>query len=209
MGKPQKLHKDHPGKGGWKQAVKDKDDTTDTGDTNEHQDQGVVVWYGDAWAIGEDTFTQVDTTGKIVDHGRVTTAKINIKAVAAAEGDSALTSTDTWVDASNFDISRLKITNISLEHDGVSYDVSIAKFKGVDLPDHVKIPDKAKHKEKVVVIEREGDADLDFDLDGNVATVTFDVEVHGDDTLANADAYALAIEDALSQSTILIETAVG
>lgn len=192
-------------KGGWKQA------DTDKADTNEGQDQE-VVWYGDAIASGEDTLTLVETTGKIVDHGRVTTAKININVTAAAEGESLYgsgpyASADSYVDGSNFDISHLKIKESSLEYDGVSYAVSIAKFKGVDLPDHVKLPGGPKHKE--IVIERDGDADLDLDLDGNVATVTFDVEVLGDDTLANADAHALAIEDAFSQSTIVIQTAVG
>ena len=40
--------------------------------------------------------------------------------------------------------------------------------------------------------------DADADVDGNIATLTFDVEAIGRDTLAEADVFVLAIEDEMS-----------
>ena len=52
----------------------------------------------------------------------------------------------------------------------------------------------------------EDDADL---LEGNVAIATFDAQAVAEDTFVSVDAFALAIEDELSQSTIMITSAVG
>jgi len=40
--------------------------------------------------------------------------------------------------------------------------------------------------------------DADADVHGNIATLTFDVEAIGEDTLAEADVAVLAVEDQLS-----------
>lgn len=210
MGKPQQLRPDHPGKGGPKQANthKGKPAEIDNEDTNVADDQD-VAWYeygAAAVAVGEDTLTEVATTGDISDKGPVTIATITVEATAAAEGGFTWALADTYV-YSNADISILKVKEGSLDEDGVSYVSSYATYKSIHLPAHVNLPGGPKNK--VIVIDHDEDLDLDIELDGNVATVTFDVEVSGDDTLATVDAYALAIEHRLSESAVLIEAAVG
>lgn len=159
---------------------------------------------GEAFAVGEDTFTQVESTSTIVDRGPVTTAKIDIKATAVATGDWTYASTDTWV-KTNSDISiLLDFAKGSLNHDGVSYDISKAKFIGVELPD------QAGSKGKVIVIDHDVDpGDLDAMLDGNVAVLSVNAQVEGENTYLSADAALLAVEDTLSISSLQITAAVA
>lgn len=173
---------------------------------SEDQDAAWSLYQSGASATGENTFTQVETAGNMIDHGSVTVAKINMTATAVAEdGDNLYASADTSIE-SNSDISLLiKFEEGLLESNGVSYDISNVKFIGFKLPESLSSPDGPNNRE--IVIEREGDADWDPELEGNTATVIFDVKVLGDNTLASADAYALAIENALSESTLAIETA--
>lgn len=85
MSKPQKVSSDHPAN-----ADTGKPANIDKGDTNMSEDQDAVFYEhgGAAKAYGEDTHTAFESTATIVDHGPVTTAKINRKATAVAEGDS-------------------------------------------------------------------------------------------------------------------------
>jgi hypothetical protein len=169
-----------------------------------------VAWhqYGaEAFAVGENTFTEVDATSKIVDHGPVTTAKIDIKATAVAEGDSAYASADTYV-VSNFDISLLiNFEEESLQFEGVSYDISNAKFIGIDLPDNLNFPGGSKNMQ--IVIQRDGDPDWNPDLYGNIAVVSLDAEAVGDATLVTAEVGLLTVEDTLSSSTLEVTSAVA
>ena len=61
-----------------------------------------------------------------------------------------------------------------------------------------------------VEIAREGSyrGDDPIDLQDNVAIVIFDVLASGNDTFVAVDVYALAIEDELSLSTVMITSAV-
>jgi hypothetical protein len=165
---------------------------------------------GEAFALGEDTFTMVDSTSTIVDRGPVTTARINIKATAVAtssEGDFTYASSSTYVE-SNCDISvLLNFEEGSLNYDGVSYDISKAKFIGICLPDHVNLPGGSKNK--VIIIEHEGDPDLDVALDGNVAMLSLSAQVEGENTYLSAEAYVLAVEDTISYSALAITAAVA
>ena len=173
----------------------------------EDQDEAYYIYGAGAFASGDNTFTEVDSTSTIVDHGPVTTARINIKAKAVADGDSASTSTYTNVD-SNSDISVLiNFEQASLEYDGVSYNISNAKFIGICLPDHVDLPDGPKNK--VVVINHGETMDLDPTLDGNIAALSFQAEVSGESTYFSADLGALAVEDTFSVSTFQIEAVLG
>ena len=173
----------------------------------EDQDATYYTYGAEAIAIGEDTFTEVNSTSKIVDHGPVTTAKINIKAKAVAEGDPAVTEADTYVE-SNFDISVLiKFEENSLEFNGVSYDISEAKFIGVKLPDHVTLPGEQMNKK--IVIRRDGDPDWDPELDGNVAVLSVNAEASGENTLVEAEAGLLTVEDTLSYSGLEVTSAVA
>jgi len=61
-----------------------------------------------------------------------------------------------------------------------------------------------------VEIAREGSyrGDDPIDLQDNVAIAIFDVLASGNDTFVAVDVYALAIEDELSLSTVMITSAV-
>lgn len=166
--------------------------------------------YGDAVAIGEDTFTSVDAVSSIVEKTNKTTAKGMVKAVAVAEGDTPYASaeTDVWVDGA--DKIKIKTNEKIVEKDGISYQVEVTKFKAVDRPNKdgetkVTIHDKSDY-ESVLDHHTKDDADL---VDGNFAIATFDAHAVADDTFVSVDAFALAIEDDLSQSTIMITSAVG
>lgn len=163
------------------------------------QDTAYYEYGGEAVAVGENAFTTVDSDAVIVDHGPVTRAKINIKATAVATGDSTYTSSDTYVE-SNSDISiLLNFEEGSLNYEGVSYDVSKAKFIGICLPNHVNSPGVSK---KVVVINHGEDASLDLAPDGNIATLSLDAMVSGENTYLSAEVGLLAVEDTLSISSI-------
>lgn len=166
--------------------------------------------YGDAVAIGEDTFTSVDAVSSIVDKTNKTTAKGMVKAVAVAEGDTPYASADTDVWADGADKVKIKTKETIVEKDGVSYEVEVTKFKAVDSVNKdgetkVTVHEKSDYK-SVFDHHTEVGADL---LDGNVAIVTVDAQAVAEDTFVSVDAFALAIEDDLSQSTIMITSAVG
>lgn len=185
------------------------DKLVDKAEPSMSEDQD-VAWYqygAEAFAAGENTFTDVDATSKIVDHGPVTTAKIDIKATAVAEGGSTYASADTDV-VSNFDISLLiKFEEESLVYDGVSYDISNAKFIGIALPDGFDLPGGSRNME--IVIRRDGDPDWDPELDGNVAVLSLEAEAAGDNTLVKAEVGLLTVEDTLSYSGLEVTSAVA
>lgn len=175
-----------------------------------NDDGMVTVLYGDALAIGEDTLTRVDATSSIVDQGKKITAEGVVKAVAVAEGDTTYAGADTDVLVDGADKVKIKTKEKIVQEEGVSYEVEVTKFKAVDRPNKdgetkVIIHEKAGHK---VVDDDHTDDDVDL-LDGNVAIATFDAQAIGEDTFVSVDVYTLAIEDDLSQSTVLITSAVG
>lgn len=207
MGKPDQLHPDHPGKGGGKQAHAGKGKPVDIDkeetDMTEDQDVATYEYGGYAIAGGEDTVTSVESDAVIVDNGPVTRAKINIKATATGS-DSADASTDV---VSNADISILiHFEQDMLESDGVFYDISNAKFIGISLPDHVNSPGISK---KVVIINHGEDANLDPALDGNIAALSVNAQVSGDNTYLSAEVGVLALEDTLSVSALHITAEVA
>jgi hypothetical protein len=157
---------------------------------------------GDAVAAGEDTLTEVDATVRMRDRPHSTVVKGKVTATAAAEGEDAFASAYTDVSVSAADKIVVKTKNISGSGEDGSYDQSITKFKAIDKD--------GKDGETVVIYKGKDkhDSDADVDLDGNIAAATFDAQASGQDSLVAVDAFALAVEDELSQSTVVITSVV-
>ena len=87
--------------------------------TAQSDDGGIATFvYGDAVAIGEDTFTTVDAVSFTVEKTNKTTANGIVKAVAVAEGDTPYASAETevWVDGA--DKIKIKTKEKIVEEDG-------------------------------------------------------------------------------------------
>jgi hypothetical protein len=165
-----------------------------------------TVVYGDAVALGEDTLTLVDVKVDTKQCGRVTISNGKATAVAAAESaddGTAYADATTDVATTGADLVIIRMTNQSSGDTDSSYDISATSFTAIDLPLNSR-------ESMVVTPQNEYDSSDDpSDLQGNVAIVIFDAQVSGDDTLVIVDAYALAIEDELSLSTVMITSVVG
>lgn len=165
-----------------------------------------VLVYGDATGVGEDTLSVVNATVNVTDNGKVTKAKGKVVALAAAESETdgtAFANTATDVSAEGADKIKIKTKHITVNQDGESYDLTVTKFKVVDKANKDG-PTKIIEKTKEVV-----DHDISLDLDGNVADLNFDVQSHATDSLVTVDAFALAVENELSVSTVMIVAASG
>lgn len=165
-----------------------------------------TVVYGDALAVGADTLTWVDAVLSMDDHGEVTIATGAVTATAAAEpsaDETAFASAVTDVFVSGADIVIIKTHNKPDGGEGSSYDVSITKFKAIDI-EHMDGATKVIYSDKTT-----HSAQATIDIDGNVAIASFDAQASGDNTFVGVDALVLAIEDELSQSTVMITSEVG
>jgi hypothetical protein len=162
-----------------------------------------TVLSGEALAIGDETLTWVDAISTMVDHGEVTiaTGEVTATAISTDEAAYADAMTDTMV--AGADIVIIKTKNTSGSADGSSYDVSVTKFKVISV----------EHRDgamRVIYSNKEThNADATIDIDGNVAVATFDAQASGENTLVSVDASVLVIEDQLSLSTMMIDSAVG
>lgn len=176
--------------------------TTSTGDTGM-----VVVAYGDALALGEDTLTSVSTSIKIKDKGGVTKAKGEIETIAAAESpDGAVfVSAENDVTASGADHVIIKTTSKTFEGNGESYTVSVTKFKAIDI-EGKEGPTKVVEHHNAKSID---DEHFGIELNGNVSYAEFDVQASGENSLAIVDVYSLAYADELSITTIVATAATG
>ncbi|MGK9168549.1 hypothetical protein KXR53_19705 [Inquilinus limosus] len=173
-----------------------------TGGTPTNTNGMTASVYGDAVAGGEDTFAKVDATVNMRDGPQSTVVKGTVTATAAAEGQDAFASAYTDLSVSGADKIVVKTKNKSGSGEDGSYDESVTKFKATDKD--------GKDGETVVIYKGKDkhDNDADVDLDGNIATVTFDAQASGQDSLVSVDAFALAVEDELSQSTVVITSVV-
>lgn len=157
---------------------------------------------GDAIAAGDATQTSVtamvstDTLGKkVVVTGEVT-------AIAVAEpGEDETVFTDATTDV--FATGAYKVIVKTIIISGSNGEISTTTFKAIDM--HNK-----EGELKIIYHIKEKDVDdIGIDPDGNVAIVSFDAQASGENTRVEVDAFALAIEDELSLSTLVIESAVG
>ena len=180
--------------------LKITESSTDTGGM-------VTVTYGDASALGEDTFTSVSVNLRMNEHLRVTIVNGEVVAVAEAEspdgGDTyANATTDIAFSGADLVINRTT-DQTGCDADG-SYAISKTNCIAIDLPIDFNEPLAVE-----IAQEQNYGGDDSIDLQGNVAIATFDVLASGNDTLVTVDAYALAIEDQISLSAVMITSAVG
>lgn len=161
---------------------------------------------GDAIALGEETSTSVSATVRIVDHGRTTIAKGIVTARAVAQpgdGEVAFADTVTEVLVTGADKVSIKTKVISVIDETGSYEITITRFRAIDREDRVDIL-KITHK-----IDEDDYHFLVPDIDGNIAVAEFDAQANGTDSFVGVDVFALAVEDELSQSTVMIVAAIG
>ena len=168
-----------------------------------------TITYGDASAIGENTLTSVSIDVHTKEHNGMIVSKGTVTVGAWAEAPAGGTTyADATTDAafSGADLVISRTTHQSGGDANGSYDVSAMNFKAIDLPIDFNEP-------LAVEIAHDkyggGDPPIDLQLQGNVAISTFDSVASGNDTLVTVDAYALAIEDEISLSTVMITSAVG
>jgi hypothetical protein len=140
----------------------------------------------------------------MVDHGEVTIATGEVTATAISTDEAAYTNAMTDLMVAGTDMAITQTKNTSGSADGSSYSASVTKFKAID------IEHKTDGTMKVIYSNKEtDDADAAIDIDGNVAVATFDAQASGENTLVSVDASVLVIEDQLSLSTMMIDSAVG
>ncbi len=161
-----------------------------------------TVVIGDAAAAGQETFTSVDATVTAADLGNKSIVKGEITAVAIVEPtESETVFADAFTDVSVSDADKIKIkTKIVSASNG---ETSKTKFKAIDQDGYDGDP-KVVYKIKEKTVD-----EIATDLDGNVAIVKFDAQATGENSLVQVDATALAIEDELSLSTVMVVSAVG
>lgn len=178
----------------------------DTGDamTSDTSDGMATELYGEAYAVGDETLTWVDVVSSTVDLGEVAMATGEVTVTAAATGEGAYANAVSDIMVEGADIVIIKTKSKSGSNESGSYDASVTKFRAID------IEHKADGSMKVIYNNKETyDADATIDPSGNIAIATFDVEASGTDTFASVDASVLVIDDELSQSTVVVASAVG
>ena len=165
-----------------------------------------IILQGDGVAVGEDTSTWIDADLSVVDFGKITFARGSIWVGAAAEAsdeDIAFAIAEAEALAFGADRVHIKTEQWSYTDGDSTYELTILKVKAFD---HEKLGGETKFKfiDKEMQGKFPGTA-----LSGNEARLSFDAKVEGKDTFVSVDAFALAVEDALSQSSLLIIAEVG
>ncbi len=178
--------------------------------------------YGEALALGEDTFSSVESSSQIVARGHTTVARGYVRAEAVAEGeeeDGLFADAITDVTVFDADLTIIWTSDKSVDSDGVIVDVSLTRFFAIDLPfwegnttvvigenQEIEIDGELGRLAQRILEKRLG---VELDFDGNLANVEVEADALGENTFVNVDAYALAIEDQLSESSIFVTAAVG
>ncbi|WP_372624834.1 hypothetical protein [Falsiroseomonas sp.] len=171
-------------------------------------DSGTAVFLeGDAYGTGGDTlsYVSVDLSVTTKTNGQTkvkATGEVTALAVAeAGEDGNADTTAFTSAYSTEADKVKIRTTETTFEEDGVSYSYSVTTIKVTD-SDKEKEP-KISYKEKSKEL-----SEAYVDIDGNLALAEFDVNAEGPETLADVDSHVLALDDGLSQSTVLATAAV-
>jgi hypothetical protein len=166
-----------------------------------------VVLQGDAYGTGGDTLSYVtaelSVTTKTNGQTKVkATGEVTALAVAeAGEDGSADTTAFTTAYSTDADKVKIRTTETTFEDGGVSYTYSVTTIKVMD-SDKEKEP-KISYKEKTKDL-----SEAPVDIDGSVALAEFNVTAEGPETLADVDSHVLALDEGLSQSTVLATAAV-
>jgi hypothetical protein len=187
------------------------DRAVDCGYTDIDDTPIAVTFGGEASAYGDDTRAVGVMLGQAVDVGLVTYAVGTCTFTAAAEAtgdETALAITNSFATVTGADIaiifSRHGETPLKPGAD-LSYSTSTTSFLAIDL----EFWDSARGP---IVIEYDWETcrlKIPRELDGELAVLDTLLEVFGEDTFAQLDAQALAIEDTLSSVTAVGTLAVG
>ncbi len=153
--------------------------------------------YGSAVAVGEHTLATSDVSLTMTVHGPVTKVDASVTSTASAsppDGGSVYASAYTGMNVTNADIYISKTTITT--SDDLSYESSTTTVKALNLPVNLTNPVRV---EKTTSIEV---SDAPDTPEGNLATLDVDVDVYGENTLADVSADVLSLEDQLSTSTV-------
>lgn len=174
--------------------------------------------FGEALALGEDTFAGIKTKSQIAQHNKFAVAKGYIVTKAAASDDgnpeAVFAEAITDVVVSHADVTLVWERDVTFVRDGYTLDVSITTFFAIDVP----------RWDGDVTITFGQDASLDIDghlprraakfldrnfgdildIDGNTATAEFSVKALGENTFAQVDLNILTLEDQLSEASIFV-----
>jgi hypothetical protein len=178
--------------------------------------------FGEAFALGDDTFASIDTVSRIVERGKSFVAKGYIVAKAAAtddEADAMFSDAITDVSVTGADLTLTWTKDITIVSDDYSLDVSITKFFAIDVP--------FWNGDTTIAVSQDGEIDIDgrlprfakkfierkfdnvLEFSGNTATVDFDATAQGENTFVDVDVNVLALEGELSEAAIIVTGAVA
>lgn len=188
--------------------------------TDEDDDGMAYQLYGEAVAIGEDTFAAVSSFSHMFGSGAKTIAKGYVRAQAAAESendDSTFADAYTDVTVNGADLTIIWNKDESAQINGISVDLSFTKFYAVDFArwngnatltfdeeNHIDIDGKIGWRAQRFLEKKFGNI---FDLDGNIATADVEATVEAENSFVDVAVNVLAIEDDLSEATASITAA--
>lgn len=165
-----------------------------------------VILQGEGVAVGEDTLTWIDADLNLVDFGKISFARGAIWVGAAAESseeDVAFAIAQAEALALGADRVHIKTVHWHFGDGDSAYELTVLRIKAFD-------HEKLNGETKFTYVDKEMHGKYSpLTLDGNEARLSFNAKVEGNDTFLSADAFALAVEDALSQSSLLIIAEVG
>ncbi|SDB64855.1 hypothetical protein [Belnapia rosea] len=130
-------------------------------------------------------------------HGPVTKVDASVTSTASAsspDGGSVYASAYTGMNVANADIYISKTTITT--SDDLSFESSTTTVKALNLPVNLTNPVRVEKTTSIQVSDAPGAPE------GNLATLDFDVDVYGENTLADVSADVLSLEDQLSTSTL-------
>lgn len=184
---------------------------------------------GEAVALGEDTLTTGSVSAEMDAEGAVTTLNGTADMLAASEapeGDTAQALTDSFAEVSDgaefvFTYNVETDSGQQTQTGSAATSTSTTGVTAYNLElsiggDDISGDGTATETDPpATTVSGDGTGsspsgdDTDSGLDGNIATVEFDATAFGEDTFVSADAFALAVEDELSASAVLVELATG
>ena len=177
---------------------------------------------GNAVALGDNTIAASSVSAAMVDHGSISTLDGSVATVAAsnASGDNtAFASADTSADVAGAELAfaYTKDTNSTQQGDmgSVATATSATSLTAYDLhvpgigdnafsSDHLSLADSAP-----AASDQSGSSDASLDLVGNFASTDFTGVAIADNGLVQVDAFALAIDNELSVSSVFMDLAIS
>lgn len=153
-----------------------------------------------ATAIGDDTATHAELQATVTSREGVTMASVEIEAAATACGGVAFADVEAYCDVAGADfVIAKRVEQSGANFETEKYKVLAFDFDFIDAANPVRID-----------IDRSRETDLIRETpEGNTATVDAEVKVLAEDSLIDVQFATLAIEDQLSESSVITFSAVG